>query len=494
MLKNAKILMLASIMSFMLVFGFIASMTGWNLVQLKDVTRANEALYENTTPEEFDYSEIESEIVNPTLFKLFRLLSSSEWAYGVGSYLEAYIAHDLRSDFEKINLGFHMFCGSACLILGVFQFWPAFRRKHRKIHRVMGSIYALCALALGLSVWVYLIYAGMDGTYDQLVGNWGLYILSGTEMFALFMAFYALKKRQYAQHLGWMAITLGSFLTAPWQRYNWMMLAWMDTGHTHQVINGAVDTVLYTQAYLTAYFVMVANRQASPTNTAFVFEGYSQVFKRNIMTITALGVLTMFMFYAFSEGNFSSDGYGKLVNTDLLTREREVLFGSGSILVSLFALLTVGMMLVSGYMIIAYRKHHSLAYLLGAMCIAIAMIELTWSHEIGYPTVHLSSGGSHYFGWGILHLLFGSMIVFAAIRRYELLLTEWTVMTWVLSFMPVGALWLSPIFSFIDVIPHAYIEGGHTSVLLNGGVMQTLFLIAMVLAIYGPATQARKVS
>ncbi|RXJ71523.1 hypothetical protein CS022_20770 [Veronia nyctiphanis] len=355
--------MLTGIMAFMLVFGFIASMTGLNFIQLKDASSAHLVLAEkgNKNAEGFDYEPVEEELANPTYFNLLREASDPEYAYGDGSYLDAYSAHDERSNFEKKNFGIHMIAGSACLILAVFQFWPSFRRKHKKIHRVMGVLYVTAAFTLGINVWIFLVNAGVETTWDQLVGNWGLYILSSTEMLAICIAGFFLLKRQYGAHMGWMAVSLGSFLTAPWQRYDWLMLAWLDTGQTFQVINGAVDTVLYTQAYFTAYWVIVMNRQSSPEKPRFSFEGLSSGASRSILGVTLLAVVTTFVFYTGSNGLFDSELVGQSMNFSMFEKEQQVLFGDNTFLFPLFIILALGMTTLSAYMLLNYQQYDAKA-------------------------------------------------------------------------------------------------------------------------------------
>ena len=49
---------------------------------------------------------------------------------------------------KKSVLSVHMMLGGVCLVLGVFQFWPGFRRKHRQVHRAIGGLYILSAYTM----------------------------------------------------------------------------------------------------------------------------------------------------------------------------------------------------------------------------------------------------------------------------------------------------------------------------------------------------------
>ncbi|RXJ71524.1 hypothetical protein CS022_20775 [Veronia nyctiphanis] len=122
------------------------------------------------------------------------------------------------------------------------------------------------------------------------------------------------------------------------------------------------------------------------------------------------------------------------------------------------------------------------------------MIELMWGAQIGYPTEFISSGGSHYLGWGLLHCIFGALVMVAHHFRWDILQVEWTLMTWVLSLSMMTLPLFASFSSIFGVFPELYVDGGHSNVLLIGGIMQGLFIIAMAVAIHGPATQARNIS
>ncbi|RXJ71521.1 hypothetical protein CS022_20760 [Veronia nyctiphanis] len=495
MLKNVKLFMLTGVMIFLLIFSFIAAKTGWNFIQLKDPSTAHQILEAQgkSGNEDFDYAPVEEELVNPTFFSLMRELSDPEYAYGEESYLEAYAGHDARSEFQKKNFGLHMIAGSACLITGFFQFWPAFRRKNRKIHRVMGVLYVISAFTLGISSWIYLGNAGFETTFDSLAGNWALYILSSTEMLAICIAGFFLLRRQYAAHMGWMAISLGAFLTAPWQRYDWLMLSWLDTGQTFAMINGVVNTVLFTQGYFTAYWVMVMNRQSSPLNKTYNFEGFSLFAKTSVFSVTAIAVIATFVFYIGSNGIYGSELVGQSINFDLWDREQQIILADFSFLYPLFITLTLVMTTLSAYMMLNYRLHDGLAYLLGGVAIVIGLIELNWGVKIGYPTQYLSSGGSHYIGWSFLHIVFGILLIAGRYLRWNLLQVEWTMILWVLSLSMASLPLIASVSSLFEVFPKIYVDGGQSAILIVGGIMQGLVIIAIAVATHGPATKARNV-
>ena len=479
------------------IFSHVAVTTAISFITLKDSSHAHSILSQNDSdavPDVTYYETLERELANPTLFSIFRKLSSPDWAYGENSYLqEAYVVHDDRSDFEKKNFGIHMIFGAICLLTAFFQFWPYFRKRYRKIHRILGSMYIISAFGLGISVWIFLIKAGMETTYDGIVGNWGLYLLSGTEMVAVAMAIRGLLKKQYGLHLGWMAISLGSFLTAPFQRYIWFMIAYFNPEQPHKIANGAVDTSLFTIAYLAAYGVFVLNRHYSRDHAGRVAPSNNRLRSWMICVATAVGVLTMWFTYGPTHTFADSAAFSSMINLEYLKTEVAVVLSSGVGLAS-YSLLVSASMVMGAMWMLNKSIHVRLLCALALANIAMGVIEVLWGVRIGMPTEFLNTGGSHYLMWGTLHLLFGILLLVGLVKGLHGLTHEWVVMTWILSFLPVGtAILVHTAMPYLGV-PTEYIEGGHSYVLLQGGSMQTLFLLAMLAAIYGRYTQQKIIS
>jgi uncharacterized membrane protein len=491
---------------FVLVYSLNSANTGINIIKNNDVTHAYDALVNIATSEHdlntpqvvSQISQAESEITNGLYFKAIRELSSVEYAYGEGGYIEQYIVNNNKTAVEKKNFGFHIICGAICLIMGFFQFWPYFRRKFRTMHRVFGSVFIVSGLALCISVLFYLNWSGPETTYEALTGYAGLYVLTGVTLMSMGTSIFYLFKRQYNKHMGWMSITLGSFLTAIFQRYDWLVVAAMDTGQTHAVMNGLVDAILYTQAYVIAYLIFFMNRHYSPLRKNHTpLSRLSSMKKYGMIALSVLGSLSVFHYYVFTQGMADSSVVLSVINEAAFIKETAVIFNQESMLPFMFAVLSSLMMGLGAFLVITPQSltqgahyKHSLYSLAGA---GLAAIEISWGLNIGYPTMLNSPGGGHYVLWGILHLGFSAAVLYASLTNKQSLLKEWITMLWIMSFFSVTIFWMSGGLSLFDVVPPHYVESRHLSVLLAGGASAVVFLLAMRSAIHGNATAERAI-
>jgi hypothetical protein len=483
---------------FLLVFTFTSVNTGINLIKNNDITHAYVTLVNiaaseqdlNTPEVASQIAQAEDEITNGLYFKAIKELSSVEYAYGEGSYIEPYIVNNNKTSVEKKNFGFHMICGSICLLMAFFQFWPSFRQKFKRIHRVFGSIFIVSGVSLCVSVLFYLVWSGPETTYEALTGQVGLYTLTGVTLMSIGISIFYLFRRQYNKHMGWMTIALGSFLTAPFQRYDWLVLAAVDTGQTHAVNNGLVDAILYTQAYLVAYLVFLMNRHYSPIRKNYPPSlSLSEIKKYGIIALSALGSISVFYYYVFTQGMADSDLVLSIVNEKAFIKETAVIFNQGAMMPFMFAAFSALLMCLGALLVIKQQPlkrstnyKHYLYVLAGA---GLGCIEISWGLNIGYPTMLNSPGGGHYVLWGILHLGFSAAVLYASLKNKQSLLKEWITMLWIMSFFSVAIFWMAGGVSVLNVIPQHYVDSRHLSVLLAAGVSQVIFLLAMISAIYG---------
>ena len=88
-----------------------------------------------------------------------------------------------------------MMLGSVLMVCGILQFWPSFRKKYPKAHRMIGGIYIVAAL-LSMSMSMYhLIHTGADKTYGEFTFFFGLWMLAIGVVLSIALATYYIKKR-----------------------------------------------------------------------------------------------------------------------------------------------------------------------------------------------------------------------------------------------------------------------------------------------------------
>lgn len=97
----------------------------------------------------------------------------------------------------------HIVGAAVYIILGAFQFVPAFRRRRPGWHRVAGRLVALCGLLVGLAaLWMTLFYPWPAGDGELLAA---LRLLFGSAMVgSIVLGFAAIRRRDVRRHRAWM--------------------------------------------------------------------------------------------------------------------------------------------------------------------------------------------------------------------------------------------------------------------------------------------------
>jgi uncharacterized membrane protein len=97
----------------------------------------------------------------------------------------------------------HILGAAVFALVGMFQFVPGIRRRHRTWHRRAGRVVAVAGLAVaGSALWLTLFYEAQPGTGDLL---YVLRLVFSTAMVGcLLVGFTAIRRRDVAAHRAWM--------------------------------------------------------------------------------------------------------------------------------------------------------------------------------------------------------------------------------------------------------------------------------------------------
>ena len=110
---------------------------------------------------------------------------------------------DPRISFSPVPIVIHIVCAAVYALLGVLQFLPAFRGRHRAWHRRAGRVLAAAGLLVaGSAVWMTLAYARQPGTGDLLFFS---RLVFGTALAAfLVLGITAVRRGDLIAHRAWM--------------------------------------------------------------------------------------------------------------------------------------------------------------------------------------------------------------------------------------------------------------------------------------------------
>ncbi len=95
----------------------------------------------------------------------------------------------------------HILPGILFMVLGPIQLSAGIRRRNRRLHRVLGRVYVACAAIIGVTALVMSVAMPAIGGALQAAATtiFAIYFL-----FALFRAFWHIRRREIAAHRAWM--------------------------------------------------------------------------------------------------------------------------------------------------------------------------------------------------------------------------------------------------------------------------------------------------
>ena len=104
----------------------------------------------------------------------------------------------------------HVYSSIFVLLLGFVQFIPLIRKKHKKTHRFIGTLYVLIVLFLAAPSGLVMGYYGNGGIYSQLS-----FCLQAILWFVFtLLAFLYAKNRKYNKHFDYMSYSYALTLSA----------------------------------------------------------------------------------------------------------------------------------------------------------------------------------------------------------------------------------------------------------------------------------------
>ena len=116
-------------------------------------------------------------------------------------YGEAYVAEQLpKLSTYPVQETVHRLLGSAYMIIGLLQFTPQFRKKHYRRHRILGRIFVVMSLLVGLGGMVMSVFYPFAGPWEAVPTLlFGAYFLVST-----YLAYHYARRRKIKQHQHWM--------------------------------------------------------------------------------------------------------------------------------------------------------------------------------------------------------------------------------------------------------------------------------------------------
>lgn len=182
----------------------------------------------------------------PWINQLLAAGLGSGFVHGERATTKYMVAHYVTA---LASLGPHMALGGIAVGLGLLQFWPGLRRRHRQLHRAVGAVVALAVLASMAGAIGFLAYVPMREGASGPAFHLGLWALAGLTLFLLLQAALAAWARDFRAHMVWMALVFAALATAPMLRLDWLLFG-LFTARTQEAVNMATGTLVLVQTVL----------------------------------------------------------------------------------------------------------------------------------------------------------------------------------------------------------------------------------------------------
>ncbi len=417
--------------------------------------------------------------------------------------LDLSMFYNQLSPYANAVLAIHIFFSSFCMILGGFQFWPAFRKKYMSLHRTFGKIYIVTVPIAMVTAILYMLSIKPDELYTHFTGYIALWILAVIALLGIVGAMRALQQKRIYEHQAYMAFTFGALMIAPMLRWNWVGLGLLFPHIDQETVNLMTLILLLPENLLIAYGLILINRQWQRPQWKRAVQPLSSWFDavvRRGLPVLYLGVLLVGLLvvsqYVVDVPKWIESLLVQFTPQSYVENLQTVFEQFGwlrqGFAVSLITTLALAVY-VLGQMI--QRKQTSelvvpmgLAYALsvsGALA-AASSIGLGW--QIGVqPDAAILSGGTVYVAGGLLILFFTLIWTIAVFQQWSAQAKE--ALVFLIAVLPfpvllIVGLW---IMQFMP-LPTAYVLAGQGYQVAAGA---SLFMLipAFFYVVYGQATR-----
>ncbi len=403
------------------------------------------------------------------------------------------------AETNQILMVSHILLGVFCLLVGGFQFWPAFRKRFMRVHRIFGALYVITAPVSVLLALIYLIYTPPHYIYAHLVAWIALWIFGPLAILSIVMAVRAIMARRIHEHQAWMALSFGCLIVAPMLRLNWLLLALLFPEIDQETLNQVTMAIMVPELMLISYGLILANRQHRRALLRRKVSAVAVLCRRWFLSAAPLWFGLALLVIAinaagwmFANGTLSLAPAG-LIPGDLTSAEKAVFLNHpwlGTLLtVCSAAALLVGLAMFRRLLSAqAGKLSHSMVITFMTTSLLLAVLFVYTGSEMGLVTgLQRFSGGTIYVLAGILLGLLALFFLSAQLAGHAGLMKESLV--FVLATLPFNALLL--VFLWVAhgmALPAGYLSAGQ-GYLLPVGASMALFFMAMFYVVYGQATR-----
>lgn len=442
------------------------------------------------------YSEIAEDAMTayPLWNNLTARVTGTYFGFGSNGNSDPVRYYTSMEPVEKKALSLHMVLGGMCLLLGMLQFTPAFRKKYRKAHRAIGGIYILGCFAMTFAAVYHLMHTGIENTYQGFAFHIQLWFLALSTIICQVLAIVFIKKRNFALHLGFQVYTFSAFLNAPVQRYDWVVFGKIYPHLTQGEVNNLVNILTFWQCLLIGYVVFCWNRASAPVRPKPVQIAPQPMGLKVFLTLVGgAAVLTSLAMYT-GEAGFGSWSFTQVVSPASTLAADAMLYAGKPVQTAVFGVAIAGA-LVSGLWLMIRDENTQIMRKVFYVCgLAAGVQQMVWGYQLGEPAMAVTAGGGFYIVSGLSLFAFTAIALVHQLRGREHLWHETMVFAVNFAFAPALAVWGHGFWYLLDVLPAFYFERGHGYVLAVGMAILTPTFNGFVGMMTSRETQSRALS
>ncbi len=442
------------------------------------------------------YSEIADKALAayPLWNNLTAMVTGTYFGFGSNGNTDPVRYYDSMKPVEKSALSLHMVLGGAVLILGIFQFTPAFRKKYRKAHRTIGGVYIMALFAMCFAAIYHMVHTGVENTYQGFAFYVQLWFLAMSTIICQVLAIYFIKKRNFALHLGFQIYTFAAFLNAPIQRYDWAVLGSIYPHLTQGEVNNLVNILTFWQCLLIGYALFAWNRSTAPVRSKPVeVAPQPKGLKIFLATAGALAVLTVLASYVGSAG-LSEWTVAQAVAPASTLAAEAALYAGKSVQTAVFGLFVAAAIASGLWLMIRDENTRVMRNIFYVSAILAGVQQIAWGLQLGEPSMAVTSGGGFYIVSGLSLAGFALLALYFQVRGRAHLWHEVMVFAVNFAFAPALIVWGHGLWYVLDVIPQFYLDRGHGYVLAAGAAILTPTFNGFIGMMTSRETQARAIS
>lgn len=429
--------------------------------------------------------------------------TSPRYAYGAEGLNDPLVHYAEMPARAGRVLALHNAMGGLLMLFGALQFWPALRRRYPRWHRAFGMIYVGAATVGMIAAMTYLTLTPVAKVYDTFTFTVGLWFLAIGVLTSIILSMVHLRRREIAQHQAYMAISYGFLLTAPVQRYMWLVVGMWHPEMRQLEGNYAVTAWLIPFSFLVGYGLFTINRLVQERKPLALRERSLQAFPRMqavgrvlswvLLSQIAFAVISTVQNFLLAPGLAAYAGDSHLIPAGVVAIDQRVIAESVLSRLLFVAATCGGLMLGALLLWQSFLRGQAVKPVVGwglVLCAAVAGGVMTdWGLSMGLPSFATLAGGATWLCLGLVCLVFAAMQAWALRAQEQSWVREWGLFIVLALLGTPGFYMLFPMFAAAG-IPAEYVAGGHLYRLASYGQLFPLFF-GFVYAVYGRATQER---